>query len=336
MRARRTGLLSLAAAVFTHLAAGAPARAAGHEEALALVPADAASVGVVRLDALRASPLAGRLFAETDDLAVDGDAARFLAETGLRPKQDVDLVVVAGLVSPTRRDAQGLVLFEGRFDPARLEAAMIARGGVRKETPNGSYVSIGNRHGEGSPAALAFVSRGLLVAGNPSAVTRALADHAAGGSGFLRGEGLGRQMHRVPADASAWAIVDATRTPFARGRSSEPRDGDAADALVGAMKSVTLFVFHATSRGDSVELSATGLSADGETRELLEDALKGVVAMWRLAVHEKSPELVPILRKFNVERDDEGVSITGTLPANFVRKMVERPHAEARQGSGLH
>ena len=331
MRARRTGLLSLAAAVFTHLAAGAPARAAGHEEALALVPADAASVGVVRLDALRASPLAGRLFAETDDLAVDGDAARFLAETGLRPKQDVDLVVVAGLVSPTRRDAQGLVLFEGRFDPARLEAAMIARGGVRKETGNGSYVSIGNRHGEGSPAALAFISRGLLVAGTPATVTRALADHAAGGSGFLRGEGLGRQMHRVPADASAWAIVDATRTPFARGRSREPRDGDAADALVGAMKSVTLFVFHATSRGDSVELSATGLSADGETRELLEDALKGVVAMWRLAVHEKSPELVPILRKFDVERDDEGVSITGTLPASFVRKMVERPHAEARR-----
>jgi len=313
------------------LAAGAPARAAGHEEALALVPADAASVGVVRLDALRSSPLAARLFAETDDLAVDGDAARFLAETGLAPKQDVDLVVVAGLTSPGRRDAEGLVLFEGRFDPARLEAAMIARGGVRKETPNGSYVLIGNRHGEGSPAALAFVSRGLLVAGNPAAVTRALADHAAGGSGFLRGEGLGRQMHRVPADASAWAIVDATRAPFAAGRSRETRDGDAADALVGAMKSVTLFVFHATTRGESVELSVTGLSADEETRGLLEDALKGVVAMWRLAVHEKFPELVPILRKFDIERDDEGVSITGTLPASFVRRMMERPQAQARR-----
>jgi hypothetical protein len=327
MRARRMVPLFLAGAVFMLIAAGA--RAAGHEEALALVPADAATVGVIRLDALRASPLAARLFAETDDLAVDGDAARFLAETGLRPKQDVDLVVVAGLVSPARRDAQGLVLFEGRFDPARLEAAMIARGGVRKETPNGSYVLIGNRHGEGSPAAIAVVSRGLVVAGTPAAVTRALADQAAGGSGFLRGEGLGRQVHRVPADASAWAIVDATRAPFAASR--ESRDGDAAGALVGAMKSVTLFVFHATTRGESVELSATGLSADEETRGLLEDALKGVVAMWRLAVHEKSPELVPILRKFDIESDDEGVSITGTLPASFVRKMMEHPQAEARR-----
>jgi hypothetical protein len=331
MRARRIGLLSRVMAVFLVLAAAAPARAAGHEEALSLVPTDAVSVGVVRLDALRSSPLAARLFAETDDLAADGDAARFLAETGLRPKQDVDLVVVAGFLSPARRDAEGLVIFEGRFDPARLEAAMIARGGVRKESPSGSYVLIGNRHGEGSPAAIAVVSRGLVVAGTPAAVTRALADRAAGGSGFLRGEGLGRQVHRVPADASAWAIVDATRAPFAMGRSRENRDGDAADALVGAMKSVTLFVFHATTRGDAVELSATGLSPDAETRGLLEDALKGVVAMWRLAVHEKSPELVPILRRFEIESDDEGVSITGTLPASFVRKMMEHPPAEARK-----
>ena len=332
MRARRIGLFSLATAAFLLLVSAAPALAAGHEEALALVPADAASVGVVRLDALRSSPISARLFAETDDLAVDGDAARFLAEAGLRPKQDVDLVVVAGLVSPTRRDAEGLVLFEGRFDPARLEAAMIARGGVRKETPNGSYVLVGKQRSEGNnAAAIAFVSRGLVVAGTPAAVTRALADNAAGGSGFLRGEGLGRQVHRVPADASAWAIVDATRAPFAMGRSRENRDGDAADALVGAMKSVTLFVFHATARGESVELSATGLSADEETRGLLEDALKGVVAMWRLAVHEKSPELVPILRRFDIESDGEGVSITGTLPASFVRKMMEHHPAEARR-----
>jgi hypothetical protein len=53
--------------------------------------------------------------------------------------------------------------------------------------------------------------------------------------------------------------------------------------------------------------------------------------MWRLAVHEKFPELVPILRKFDIERDDEGVSITGTLPASFVRRMMERPQAQARR-----
>ena len=314
------------------LLGGAPsARAAGADEALSLVPADAVSVGAVHFDALRASALAGKLFSETDELTVDGDAAKFLAETGLRPKQDVDLLVFAALTSPNARPgSNALVIFEGRFDPARLEAAMVARGGVRKETPNGSYLLVGGPHGQGNPAAIAFVGRRVAVAGNPAAVARALDDHASGGSGFLRGEGLGRQMHRVPSDASAWAIVDATRAPFATGRSRDSRDGDAADALVGAMKSVTFFVFHATARGDAVELSATGLSPDEDTRGLLEDALRGVVAMWRLAVHEKSPEMVTILRRFQIEKDGEGVSITGTLPASFVRKMAEE--REARRG----
>jgi hypothetical protein len=317
------GVVALVVAGF-----GAPTSAAASDEALALVPPDVASVGLIRLDALRASPFAARLFSETDQLATDGDAAKFLAETGLRPKQDVDVVVVAGLASNRVHGPEnGLVIFEGRFDPSRLTAAMIARGAVRKATPQGEYLVLSGRHGDGERAALAFVGTGIIVAGSPGSVTRALADREAGGSGFLRGEGLGREMSRVPSGASAWAIVDATRAPFAGPRRSREGDGDAADALVGAMKSVSLFVFHATSRGDAVDLSATGISADEETRDLLEDALKGVIAMWRLAIHEKAPDMVPILRKFEIETDREGVTIHGTLPGSFLRQMAEKHQA---------
>jgi hypothetical protein len=321
----------VAVAAFLLALAGAMPAAAASDEALALVPPDVASVGVIHLDALRSSPFAARLFSETDELAVDGDAAKFLAETGLRPRQDVDVVVVAGLASNRIHGPDdGLVIFEGRFDPARLEAAMEARGAIRKSTPQGDYLLVGGRHGEGNRAAIAVLSQRLVVAGSPASVDRALADRQAGGSGFLRGEGIGRQIHRVPPGASAWAIVDATRAPFAGGpRRSE--DGDAADALVGAMKSVSLFVFHATTRGDALELSATGITADEETRDLLEDALKGVVAMWRLAIHEKSPEMVPILRKFKIESDREGVTIHGTLPGIFLRKMAEQREARRHQ-----
>ncbi|MEO8348578.1 MAG: hypothetical protein ABI610_06665 [Acidobacteriota bacterium] len=327
----RKTLVSLgAAAVLSLLVFAAPAMAGGAEEALAWVPADAVSVGVVRIDALRSSPLAARLFEQTDEMAVDGDAAKFLEETGLRPKQDVDLMVVAGLGgSGGRGISHALLVFEGRFDPARLSAAMEARGATRKRTPYGEYLSLEDKGGHDHPGAVAFVSPRLLVAGSASAVTRALEDRAAGKSGFLRGEGLGRHLSRVPGDASAWAIVDAVRAPIPgrRSRSHEGDGGDPADALIGAMKSVSLFVFHATARGDSIEISATGLSADDETRELLADALKGVVAMWRLAVHEKSPELVPILRRFEIENDGEGVTVTGTLPSSFVRKMTDRRQA---------
>lgn len=333
MRLLRRLSTPTAAILLTLAGAAAPIRAAGADEALSLVPPGATSVGVIRLDSLRSSPLAARLFAETDDLTVDGDAARFLEETGLRPKQDVDVVVVAGLHSNrVNAPEDGLVIFEGRFDPARIEAALQSRGAIRKSTPEGDYMLVSERHGDGDHAAISILSDRIVVAGNPAAVTRALADRRSGGSGFLRGEGLGRQIDRVPADASAWAIVDATRAPFSAGpRRSEDRDGDAADALVGAMKSVTLFVFHATNRGDSLELSATGITADEETRDLLVDALKGVLSMWRLAVHEKSPDMVGVLRKFEVESDREGVTIHGTLPGSFLRQMAEKHQARRTQ-----
>ena len=97
MRLLRKLSLPIAVIVLV-LAGGATPVAAASDEALALVPPDVASVGVIRLDALRASPFAARLFSETDQLAVDGDAAKFLAETGLRPRQDVDVVVVAAFL----------------------------------------------------------------------------------------------------------------------------------------------------------------------------------------------------------------------------------------------
>jgi hypothetical protein len=59
--------------------------------------------------------------------------------------------------------------------------------------------------------------------------------------------------------------------------------------------------------------------------------LKGVVAMWRLAIHEKSPELVPILRRFEIESDREGVTIRGTLPGSFLRKITEERQSRKAQ-----
>ncbi len=60
-----------------------PAAARSGDDALALVPADAASVGVVHVADLRTSPLAARLFSDTDHLCVAGDAQHFLDEARL-------------------------------------------------------------------------------------------------------------------------------------------------------------------------------------------------------------------------------------------------------------
>jgi hypothetical protein len=301
------------------------------DEALSLVPSDAASVGLVRVADLRTSPLFDRVFHETDRVSCDAEAARFLAETGLDPKRDVDVVAFAG--SPGQGGAGWvLVAFEGRFDAARLAAAAAERGAVKKTTADGDYYLLkGKNHVElaHEPGAIAFLSNRLIVAGNETAVAQALARRAAGGSSFSAGEGLGRQMSRVEPKASAWVLIDMSRVPM-RGRAAGGHADSPAAAVVSAMKTVSFATLSVTAEGDALKLSATGVSADAETRQDLEDAVRGVLAVWRLAVQERHPDLVPVLRKFKVSHDGNGVTLSGTLPGPVIREMAERKKASGR------
>jgi hypothetical protein len=139
----------------------------------------------------------------------------------------------------------------------------------------------------------------------------------------------------VDRDASAWALVDLTRFPATQKGEAHvnvhsDEDGGPSRAIVGAMKSVSLLALQAKVHGDAVDVSATGLTTDAESRGLIEDSLRGVLAMWRLAVQEKSPELVSVIRKFRVESDGEGVSISGTLPGTFLRSLASSKQASNR------
>ncbi len=313
------------------LAAAPSARGARRaEDPLSLVPPGAASVAVVHLDRLRSSPLSAKLFTDADHMTADGDAARFLAEANLNPKRDVDTVVISSQPAEMG-NTPVLALFFGRFDPARLTAAAEERGAQRRSSPAGDYELLPEKSEKARKGAVAFVDPGLVIAGTESEVVDALAARAAGGTGFVSGAGLGRQLSRVHRDAAAWVLVDVNRYPGLQRKAGDAHvhaggDAEAVTAVVSAMKSVTLFTADATPSSDGLDLAATGLVADGETRQLLEDSLRGLLAMWRLAVQEKSPELVSALRKFQIASDDSGVTIRGTLPASLLRSMAEKAH----------
>ncbi|HUM02286.1 MAG TPA: hypothetical protein VL084_08370 [Thermoanaerobaculia bacterium] len=323
---RRLLVSLLFAAVAFPLAGAKPS-----DDALALVPADAASAGLVRVLDLRASPLFDRVFHETGRISGDADAARFFAETGLNPKLDVDLVVFAG--SPARSGSGWvLVAFEGRFDAAKLASAAAARGAERKSTADGDYFLLKDTKHEGAShenGAIAFVSNRLIVAGTETAVAQALSRRAAGGGGFAAGAGLGHETSRIDPKASAWALVDMAKVPMAGRRGGGSGDEPAA-AIVSAMQSVTLVALSVTADGDSLKLSATGVSGDAETRQNLEDAIRGVLAVWRMAVQEKQPDLVPVLRGFRVTQGDDSVTLAGTLPGPVLRELSARKMSAAR------
>lgn len=296
------------------------------DDALSLVPANAVTVGMVKLSEMRTSPLSGVLFQHTDKFSADGDAAKFIAEAGLDPTRDVDLLVV----STTPRTALGsdadvLVVAEGRFNVERLTNALVARGAVRKD----GYLLApdkqdGDDHGRG---AVAFPSAKLALAGTERAVIAALAAHASGGTGFPGTAAVGGQLHRIDPNATAWALVDVTRAQRLLGAPRVPGKDGANQPLAAAIRTLSTVALWATDTGDSLKLGAFGLSNDAETLQLLEDTIRGALSALRLAVRDKQPDLVPVLRRFDVSRTDDSVKVTGSIPAATLKELVQKKRA---------
>ena len=297
------------------------------DDALSLVPANAVTVGMVKISEMRSSPLSGVLFQHTDKFSTDGDAAKFLAEAGIDPARDIDTIVAT--TSPRAAlgsEADVLVIAEGRFNVDRLTNALVARGAVRKD----GYLLAPNKH-EGDddhgPGAVAFPSAKLAIAGTERAVVAALAARASGGTGFPATAAVGGQMHRIDPNATAWALVDVTRAQRLIGAPRVPGKDGANQPLAAAIRTLSTVALWATDTGDSLKLGAFGISNDAETLQLLEDTIRGALSALRLAVRDKQPDLVPVLRRFDVSRTDDSVKVTGSIPAATLKDLVQKKRA---------
>lgn len=302
---------------------------AGAVDPLSLIPADSAAVAMIHLAPLRTNPLSTKLFEETCKASGDADAAKFLEEAGFDPKQDIDTIVFSTSFAPgAGTEPRVLVAAEGRFQMKPLVDAIAARGGLARTAGNRTYYRLQNKGGgvagrsdRDEAGAVAFVDSHLAVVGTEQAVVAALTSLATGGTRFSSGNGLGHELSRVWSDATAWALIDATqkgRFGAAGAKVGKAASESAVSGLVSAMQSVSRILMQTTVTSSSLKFCATGLIPDEETRKLIEDTLRGLTALWRMAVQDKSPELVPVIRAFEISRDAEGVTIEGTLPQEFL------------------
>ena len=301
---------------------------AAKNDALSLVPANAVSVGVVKLSEMRTSPLSSFLFQHTDNISTNGEGDKFLAETGLDPKKDIDTLVVAASPQTTfGKDADVLVAAEGRFNAARLTAAVVSHGAIKKTASNRAYYLVDKKEDSGKAGAVAFISDKLVVAGNESSVVNALAAYAAGGTTFLGASALGQDSTRIAPNATAWAIVDVTRAKRLTESGPKTSANEKQAAFNAAIKNVSTVGMWATDAGDQLKINAFGLANDSETLQLIEDTLRGGLAALRLAVQEKQPDMVSVLRRFDVARTDNAVTISGSIPADALRKLAAKKTA---------
>jgi len=301
----------------------APMAFAASNGAMSLIPRDAVSVGVVHVSDMRSSPLSGMLFQQTDKVSANGDAERFMTEAGLKPSKDVDLLVVS--VSPKSAlgtESKVLVALEGRFSVERLTTALAARGAKEMKTANGSYYLLPDSAKNDSHGAVAFPDTHLALAGDEASVSQALADRAAGGTAFVTAGGLAREIGRIDSNATAWALVDVARASRLTNPPHIENRNASAQQISAALNHVSTVALWATDTGDALRLGAFGLANDTETLQLLEDTLRGGLAAMRLAVQDKQPELVSVLRRFDVKRGSDSIMISGTVPAESLKKFA--------------
>ncbi|HEX8619234.1 MAG TPA: hypothetical protein VF911_16755 [Thermoanaerobaculia bacterium] len=321
----RTPLFRAAVVSLAVLALALPVFA--KDDALTLVPANAVTVGMVKLGEMRSSPLSSLLFQHTDKMSADGEAEKFLNETGLSLTKDVDVLVVATAPrTALGSEADVLVLVEGRFNAERLTNALVTRGASKKA----NYLLLPN-DGSGNdsgPGAVAFPTQSLAIAGSERAVVAALAARTDGGTGFRARGALGPDLARIDPSATAWALVDVTRAArLTKGGTITTGKGQSGEALQAAIKSVSTLAVWAKDNGDALELGAFGLSSDAETLELLEDTLRGGLSALRLAVKDKAPDMVTVLRRFEISRKNDAILIEGSIPATQIRQLMTKKRA---------
>ncbi|HEY5611333.1 MAG TPA: hypothetical protein VIL97_09015, partial [Thermoanaerobaculia bacterium] len=63
---------------------------------------------------------------------------------------------------------------------------------------------------------------------------------------------------------------------------------------------------------------------DAETSQLIEETLRGLMAMWRMAAQEKHPEWVSVIRGFEIDRNADGISIKGSVPAGLLKETQKK------------
>lgn len=294
------------------------ASAATDPGALQLVPGDAVAVGYVRLDQLRSSPLSGRVFHDTDHITLNGDGERFMKETGLQPSKDIDAVVFA-LRASDSTNGDVLLGLEGRFDIQKLIATTLSHDGKRINGASGTYYRFAKGDSDSQEAAVAFLNKSLVVLGTEKAVVSALSAYGKGGSGFATST-LGLQMRRVERDVSAWALVDVPR--MSRMKDRELKSGQSGSLpVVAALGRMSTIAVWTRDTGDALQVGGVALTDDVDTRDLVADAARGMLAAWRLALQDKAPEVLPVLRQFKIDTDREGVKFSGTIPASAIDSL---------------
>ncbi len=333
---RKTMMIALPAALLT-LAAGLvlirferPVRAQGitlDRSLLAMLPAQATSLVGVDLEKLKATAVYRRI--EEQHRPGQSQLDEFAAKVGFDPRRDVsELLVAAWGRGEGAQKPHFVAVARGSFNVAALSAELRAHQAV-VEQHRGFDV-----YGPPKPASsgeeegrFVFLDAKTVLAGTRAAVLGALDRKVSGGPSLQDKAALLSRVQSIRGSGQVWAVSE---TPGEIVSGALPRDPSAQGSnfarIFASMQNSTF----AADLMNGLDLKAAGVCKTAQDAKTLGEALRGLLAMGRLAINPQEPEMLALLDGVRVEERDTQLDVFVQVDMKTLEKILEKPPGRGR------
>lgn len=309
---------------------------------LALLPPDATTLVGVDVERLKQTAVYRRFEEENRITGSIGDSHfnDFMAATGFDPRRDVQELLIAALPVAASADpsaSQFVAVARGQFNVGAIGRKLRQEKAV-VENYRGFEVFSSKRRAEPprsrnqsprEPGAFTFLDEKTALAGTRGALLAAIDRKAGGGPSLLSNAALLGRAQTIGATSQVWAVSESPGEVVTR---ALPKDNSVQSSnfarIFAGMKNSTF----ALDLMNGLDLRAAGVCKTPEDAKTLGDAARGFVAIGRLTVSQKEPELMAVFDGIRVEERNTELDISVRVdPANFEKLLDKtRPRKPAR------
>ncbi|OZC03637.1 hypothetical protein [Rubricoccus marinus] len=283
-------------------------------EALDVLPANAAMVGMIDFESARANgALDSMMEGEMSPFGANGSSEmdEFIRLTGFDPATDIERVYVAG--SPEAET--GALVVYARFDRERIERA------IESEAPDEAELTRTEIEGvpawiaveeEGEAFAFALPNDRMMMAGTESAVREMLARHASGQKGLSSDASMIALVEKARYPDGAWFVVRGIDAPEAPAASAS---GDGAMGQLGSLAENLVMSIGFQSNG--MDVDAYIVPRAGAAASDVADVTRAAVSAMRMQA-KAEPAMMDVLDAVKVDEEGAAVRVSGFMPQSLM------------------
>ncbi len=308
---------------------------------VALLPPNATSVIGVDVERLKGTPLYRHM--EEQSRQADGKGRNPLDElvalTGFDPRRDVEELLVASWMEGG--EPQFVAVARGRFPIAALGREIIGKKG-RVETYRGVQVfgpearpDTGERlrrvetqagpKRRDEPGEFAFLDDRTALAGSRFGVRSAIDRKAGGGPSLLGNTAILSRAQSIRSSNQLWAVSQQPGEIVAK---ALPKDAPANASNFARIFSSMQYSVFALDLMNGLDLKVSGLCRTAEDAKTLGDAARGIIALGRLTLSQKEPEMMTVFDGVQVSEKGEELEIVVHIERQAFENLLEKSRSK--------